>query len=193
MRLVHNIINWFSFKNPNINLSNDILLSGLTVESNQFRTGYSNWLTSNNAQNLLEWLRSEVDKKSNLANYNGDEIHFLNCQGMSGFVLDFNSKKWKKEDFIFLFNYLKTQLLKTDYYNNHFSEHKNSEMKGKKMCMLRHLLKPNPPNPNLCHKFGNIMICLYVESNQPRHIKFSSLWNGESTFDFTELMRLVLR
>ncbi|MGB0840187.1 MAG: hypothetical protein ACPGXL_08605 [Chitinophagales bacterium] len=159
---------------------------------------YEAWKVNNAKDYVLEHLKELVAQFDTEAGDN-TKLMLLNNAKSRGFILNYDPLRISKEEFQYLFDYLKAQILKLNY-KSYVSDVKNFVRKQHVEKIERHYLKPRLniadfPNP-LNQAYGNITIEQILYNEKPQRIKFLSTPYTDRKYTvalpFEELLQKVL-
>jgi hypothetical protein len=159
------------------------------------KQAFKQWKDSGKAderlrQLLKDWSYTRLDIPSEW------DITLHESPYSNGFALRF-PENMTKEEFIFLFDYLKERVLLLPYRPSG-SDRKIIQNANKIETREKHYLKPNPGmDPKKANqRYGNIQIDLLMENDQPTYLRFICNIYQDSLFtkagDFQELIHKVL-
>lgn len=187
-----------SFENTN---EEEVVVRHEPIKRSEEETrSFYKWTFSENKSSILNWLVSEF------SNYNekgfcDSNLMFLFIPSVNGFVINFDKKRWCREDFIFLFDYFKYNLKNHENYYEQVSDIKIIKKANKIETIQRHYLKPPMQFPEeevkIDQKFGNLMISLTEVDNEIKMLKCSATYYSDRLYDsprcFDKLISLLCK
>ena len=121
-------------------------------------------------------------------------LDFLDTPSTKGFVIHASIGGYKLKELRHLLDYLKEQVLTTDY-KTYVSDRRIYNRNGKNEMIERHYLKPKvkvTENEQITQKYGNIRIELKCQNDVPITLKFSATGYYDRLFEEAEDFRILM-
>ncbi len=176
----------------------ELLLHEVLQRSKQEQAAFAEWQKSERARGMLRWLGEEYDKYLQKGKNSDKDLDFIAITSIDGFVIQYNAQRWDSEDFQHFFDYLKECLRRLGYWQQ-LADVRSVRRAGRIHTNHRYYLKPprsfentGKPAPQY---FGNVMICLCMDNEKLKQLKFSATAYNDRLFapalDFRELMATI--
>jgi hypothetical protein len=180
----------------------EILISHEALKRSEEETKlFFKWTFSDKKASILEWLSDEFWKYNEKGCCDAN-LMFLIIPSVNGFIINFNSEKWSREDFIYLFDYFKYNLKNLENYYEQVSDVKTIRIGNTVETTQRHYLKPPRHIPTeeemkIDQKFGNLMISLTEVDNEIKMLKCSATYYNDRLYQkplcFDKLIGLLCK
>lgn len=162
---------------------------------------YEKWKDSLSARRLLDWLQQQhVEYLINPKNVDRSMV-FLNTASSKGFALYFEKKLASKQDYFFLFDYLKEKMLSLQYIS-YVSDTRTYNRSNWVESIHRHYVKPSirlksKEEGKVRQAYGNVNIELVLRDDKVHQLKFNATSYNDRIYEtaspFSDLMQTLLK
>jgi hypothetical protein len=173
-------------------------LHGQIERTEEEEAAFEAWKGSLEHRRLIDWLDNQYAVWQVLPDDTDPAVDFLNTPSSKGFALHLHKTAYRKEEAVFLLDYLKEQVQKLNY-KSQMSDTRTWTQKNWVETVERHYLKPRTfleAEKKINQRFGNITIELTFRNDQPHVLKFRATGYSDRLYaeaaDFKDLMQAVL-